>query len=158
MADATKLVHELHRRKLTVAVAESCTGGMVAAALTDVPGSSEVFGWGVVAYSNQAKETLLGVAPETLAEYGAVSSHTATEMVSGMLKLSGAKVALATTGIAGPGGGTEEKPVGQVYIGCGDHHYIKVKRCRFHGDRDSVRRHTVHEALDMLEKYLEEGK
>ncbi|MBR2784290.1 MAG: CinA family protein [Firmicutes bacterium] len=158
MAEAAKLIAELNRRGLTIAVAESCSGGMVASALTDVPGSSEVFGWGLVTYSNEAKMRLLDVDADTLAEHGAVSSQVAGEMVQGMLKLSGADVALATTGIAGPGGGTEEKPVGTVYIGCGSAHHIRIKRCRFHGDRGSVRRQTVRQALEMLEHYLEGAK
>ena len=152
------IIEGLFRRGLHVAVAESCTGGMVSAALTDVPGSSDVFGWGLVTYSNEAKTRLLGVDEATLAQWGAVSSQTATEMVSGLLRLSGADVAVATTGIAGPGGGSAEKPVGLVYIACGDAGHIEVKRCQFEGNRDAVRRQTVEQALNMLEQYLEDRK
>ena len=152
------IIEGLFRRGLHVAVAESCTGGMVSAALTDVPGSSDVFGWGLVTYSNEAKTRLLGVDEATLAQWGAVSSQTATEMVSGLLRLSGADVAVATTGIAGPGGGSAEKPVGLVYIACGDAERIEVKHCHFDGSRNAVRRQTVEQALNMLEQYLEDRK
>lgn len=155
MAEAADIIDELRRRELTVATAESCTGGMLAAALTDVPGSSDVFGWGLVTYSNEAKAQLLGVSRDTLAEYGAVSPQTAAEMAFGLLRLSCADVALATTGIAGPGGGSAEKPVGLVYIACGSDNNIEVKRCMFGGERDAVRRQTVAEALSMLERFLE---
>lgn len=156
MAQAASIIDELRRRKLAVATAESCTGGMLAAALTDVPGSSDVFGWGLVTYSNEAKAQLLGVSRDTLAEFGAVSLQTAREMASGLLRVSGADIALATTGIAGPGGGSAEKPVGLVYIACGDEDDLQVKRCLFSGGRDAVRRQTVAEALLMLERILED--
>lgn len=156
MAQAASIIDELRRRKLAVATAESCTGGMLAAALTDVPGSSDVFGWGLVTYSNEAKAQLLGVSRDTLAEFGAVSPQTAREMASGLLRVSGADIALATTGIAGPGGGSAEKPVGLVYIACGDEDDLQVKRCLFSGGRDAVRRQTVAEALFMLERILED--
>ena len=158
MAEAAKIIEGLFARGLHVATAESCSGGMVSAALTDVPGSSDVFGWGLVTYSNEAKMRLLGVDETTLVQWGAVSSQTATEMVSGLLRVSGADVAVATTGIAGPGGGSAEKPVGLVYIACGDAERIEVKRCRFDGSRDAVRRQTVGHALNMLEQYLEDRK
>ena len=156
MAQAASIIDELRRRKLAVATAESCTGGMLAAALTDVPGSSDVFGWGLVTYSNEAKAQLLSVSRDTLAEFGAVSLQTAREMASGLLRVSGADIALATTGIAGPGGGSAEKPVGLVYIACGDEDDLQVKRCLFSGGRDAVRRQTVAEALLMLERILED--
>lgn len=156
MAQAASIIDELRRRKLDVATAESCTGGMLAAALTDVPGSSDVFGWGLVTYSNEAKAQLLGVSRDTLAEFGAVSPQTAREMASGLLRVSGADIALATTGIAGPGGGSAEKPVGLVYIACGGEDDLQVKRCLFSGGRDAVRRQTVAEALFMLERILED--
>ncbi|MBQ6607297.1 MAG: CinA family protein [Firmicutes bacterium] len=156
MAQAASIIDELRRRKLAVATAESCTGGMLAAALTDVPGSSDVFGWGLVTYSNEAKAQLLGVSRDTLAEFGAVSPQTAREMASGLLRVSGADIALATTGIAGPGGGSAEKPVGLVYIACGDEDDLQVKRCLFSGGRDAVRRQTVAEVLFMLERFMED--
>ena len=156
MAEAANLIDKLRHRGLTVATAESCTGGMLAAALTDVPGSSDVFGWGLVTYSNEAKAQMLGVSRDTLAEFGAVSSQTAAEMACGLLRISGADIALTTTGVAGPGGGSAEKPVGLVYIACGNENDLQVKRCDFSGGRDAVRRQTVAEALSMLERFLEE--
>ena len=156
MAQAASIIDELRHRKLAVATAESCTGGMLAAALTDVPGSSDVFGWGLVTYSNEAKAQLLGVSRDTLAEFGAVSQQTAAEMASGLLRASGADIALATTGVAGPGGGSAEKPVGLVYIACGDSKGAEVKRYLFSGGRASVRRQAVAEALSLLERFLED--
>ena len=156
MAEAANLIDKLRHRGLTVATAESCTGGMLAAALTDVPGSSDVFGWGLVTYSNEAKAQMLGVSRDTLAEFGAVSSQTAAEMACGLLRISGADIALTTTGVAGPGGGSAEKPVGLVYIACGNENDLQAKRCNFSGGRDAVRRQTVAEALSMLERFLEE--
>lgn len=110
------LVHLLIERGLTVAVAESCTGGLIASRLTDVPGSSACFLQGMVTYSNEAKQSLLGVSPGTLERHGAVSEHVALEMARGCLERSGADIAVATTGIAGPGGGTAEKPVGMLCL------------------------------------------
>ncbi len=156
MAEAANLIDKLRRRGLTVATAESCTGGMLAAALTDVPGSSDVFGWGLVTYSNEAKAQMLGVSRDTLAEFGAVSSQTAAEMACGLLRISGADIALTTTGVAGPGGGSAEKPVGLVYIACGNENDLQAKRCNFSGGSDAVRRQTVAEALSRLERVLEE--
>lgn len=158
MSEAVKLIAELCRRGLTVAVAESCTGGLLAAALTDVAGSSQVFGWGLVTYSNQAKTRLLGVSTDTLDRWGAVSSQTAGEMVSGLLKLSGADLALATTGIAGPDGGSAEKPVGLVYIACGDSRGTRIVRRVFAGERGEVRRQSVQQALLLVEQYLEDNR
>lgn len=112
----TAVVRLLKEKKLTVAIAESCTGGLVSAAITDLPGASEVFGCGVCAYSNEIKKKLLGVRAETLETHGAVSDETALEMAAGVRALSGADIGIAITGIAGPGGGTEEKPVGLVHF------------------------------------------
>ncbi len=107
----------LREKKLTVAVAESCTGGKVAAAITDIPGASDVFGCGVCAYSNDIKQKLLNVSAKTLADHGAVSAETAREMAAGVRALSGADIGISITGIAGPGGGSAEKPVGLVWFG-----------------------------------------
>jgi nicotinamide-nucleotide amidase len=111
------VVKLLREKRLTVALAESCTGGKVAAAITDIPGASDVFGYGVCTYANEAKQKLLGVNPETLAVHGAVSAETAREMAAGVRKLSGADIGISVTGIAGPDGGSEEKPVGLVWFG-----------------------------------------
>lgn len=113
---ATDLVRNLSAAGQTVATAESCTGGGIAEALTAVPGSSACFGYGIVSYSNAAKESLLGVRAESLREHGAVSEAVVREMAAGALELSGADLAVAVSGVAGPGGGTAEKPVGTVWF------------------------------------------
>ncbi len=145
------LVNLLLDKKKTIATAESCTGGLVSAALTEVPGSSEVFGFGVCTYANEAKMKLLGVKTETLEKYGAVSEQTAKEMAQGVRELSGADIALSLTGIAGPGGGTEEKPVGLVYLGVsvGDKLYAKKMLLGQHAvrDREYIRKLAVKNAL-----------
>jgi nicotinamide-nucleotide amidase len=139
----------------TLATAESCTGGWIGKTLTDVAGSSAWFDCGITAYSYEAKEALLGVRPETLLKHGAVSEPTVLEMVSGALTHSGASVAVAVTGIAGPGGGTPEKPVGTVWIAWKRRGgYPTMQLFHFDGDRDAVRRHTVNAALLGLRKIL----
>jgi nicotinamide-nucleotide amidase len=138
----------LGRAGLTVMTAESCTAGWIAKTLSDIPGCSAWFDCGVAAYSYEAKQGLLGVRPETLLKHGAVSEETVMEMVSGALVHSGASIAVAVTGIAGPTGGTEDKPVGTVWIGWKRRGGYPVARMHhFDGDRESVRRQTVAEAL-----------
>jgi nicotinamide-nucleotide amidase len=138
-----------HDRLVT---AESCTGGWIAKTVTDIAGSSDWFDCGLAAYSYEAKQALLGVRPQTLETHGAVSRETAIEMVSGALVHSGASVAVAVTGIAGPGGGTEDKPVGTVWIAWKRRGgYPKAEVFQFDGDRESVRRQTVAVALQGLE-------
>jgi nicotinamide-nucleotide amidase len=145
----------LRERGLTLAVAESCTGGLVGHRLTEVPGSSEYFLMGVVTYSNDAKERLLGVRPETLRERGAVSTQTAEEMAAGVRRLAGADLGLATTGIAGPGGGTPDKPVGTVCValawegGTWSRRYDLGER-----SRDWVKGMTAQTALDRVRRWL----
>ncbi len=142
-------------RGQTVVTAESCTGGWIAKVLTDVPGSSTWFECGVVAYSYEAKEALLGVHPQTLERTGAVSQETAIEMVSGALARYGASVAVAVTGVAGPSGGTPDKPVGTVWIGWKRRGgYAHAELFHFAGDREAVRRQTVAAALDGIRKIL----
>ena len=132
--------------------AESCTGGWIAKTATDIAGSSDWFDCGMVAYSYEAKQALLGVRAETLEIHGAVSRETVVEMVSGALVNSGATVAVAVTGIAGPGGGSEDKPVGTVWIGWKRRGgYARAEIFHFDGDRDDVRRQTVAAALRGLE-------
>jgi len=139
----------VQRHAFMLATAESCTGGWVAKALTDLPGSSAWFEAGVVSYSNEAKMALLGVRPGTLDRHGAVSRETALEMVSGALERLRAGVAVAVTGIAGPAGGTLEKPVGTVWIGWQRRDAAPYARLfHFEGDREAVRRQTVAEALE----------
>ncbi|ADH86584.1 CinA family nicotinamide mononucleotide deamidase-related protein [Desulfurivibrio alkaliphilus] len=150
-----EVVGELCRqRNLRLAVAESCSGGLIAAAVTRVPGSSAYFLGGVVAYSNLLKEKLLGVAGETLAAHGAVSAEVATEMAAGVRRASGADIALSATGIAGPDGGSEEKPVGTVYIGLAAAGGVRAELFTFNGKRGQIQEATAHRALDLLRRYL----
>ena len=138
----------LRRRNLTLCTAESCTGGWIAKMITDIPGCSDWFDCGMAAYSYEAKQALLGVRPQTLTEHGAVSRETVTEMVSGALITSGASIAVAVTGIAGPTGGLPGKPVGTVWIGWKRRGgYPQAELFHFDGDRDDVRRQTVAAAL-----------
>ena len=132
---------------LTISCAESCTGGLIAATLINVPGISELFKAGFVTYSNKAKRKLLGVKKGTLQKYGAVSSQTAQEMVKGLLAETKTDVGIAATGIAGPDGGTKEKPVGLVYLSCNVKGKITVKECHFKGTREKIRNASVKEAL-----------
>ncbi|MFH7326542.1 CinA family nicotinamide mononucleotide deamidase-related protein [Desulfurivibrio sp. C05AmB] len=142
---------------LSLAVAESCSGGLIAAALTRVPGSSAYFYGGVVAYSNALKESLLGVQPATLAAHGAVSAAVAGEMAAGIRRVAGSDLALAATGIAGPGGGSPEKPVGTVYLGLAAGEKVLVEPCYFTGNRWQIQEITAHRALDMLRRHLLAG-
>lgn len=144
------VVELLEKNDLTIATAESCTGGLLAGRIINVPGASSVIKEGIVTYSNKAKRKRLGVKKSTLEKFGAVSEQTAKEMVTGVIELTKADVALSTTGIAGPDGGTNEKPVGLVYIGCNVCGRIKVKECHFRGNREIIRTRTVTEALTML--------
>lgn len=148
----------LEQKKLHVTTAESCTGGLIAGALVNVPGISEWFGEGYVTYSNEAKEKLLGVSRETLTTYGAVSAETAGEMARGAADAAGADVAVAVTGIAGPDGGTAEKPVGLVYMGCFCKGELCVEKHIFAGDRAQVRAQSVQTALQLLKSMLEQAK
>ena len=141
--------------RLSLVTAESCTGGWIAKTVTDIGGSSDWFDCGMVAYSYEAKQAMLGVRPETLEQHGAVSRETAIEMVSGALVHSGAGVAVAVTGIAGPGGGSPDKPVGTVWIGWKRRGgYARARVFHFEGDREAVRRQTVAAALEGLDELL----
>ena len=152
---AHALAECLSARGQTMVTAESCTGGWIAKALTDIPGSSNWFECGVIAYSYEAKEALLGVQPQTLERAGAVSQETVVEMVSGALARYGATVAVAVTGVAGPGGGTSDKPVGTVWIGWKRRGgYARAELFHFDGDREAVRRQTVGAALDGVRRIL----
>lgn len=145
---AQQLAGRLLAQHLSVVTAESCTGGWIAKTLTDIAGSSAWFDCGMAAYSYEAKQALLGVRPQTLEQFGAVSRETVLEMVSGALVHSAAGIAVAVTGIAGPGGGTEDKPVGTVWIGWKRRGgYATAEVFHFDGDREAVRRHTVAAAL-----------
>lgn len=153
---AEALVAELIESGQTVATAESCTGGWIAKALTDVSGSSAAFGFGLVSYSDQAKQSLLDVEPATLEAHGAVSEAVVGEMVSGALHRSGADLAVAVSGIAGPDGGTNDKPVGTVWFAWADRTGGSpvCKRHHLRGDRETIRSQTVVLALQGLREIL----
>jgi nicotinamide-nucleotide amidase len=148
---------KLENLSLMLVTAESCTGGMIAAAMTDRPGSSRVFERGFVTYSNDAKTELLGVSADILHQHGAVSARTAIAMARGALTHSRADISISVTGIAGPDGGTKEKPVGLVYIGYGfrEEDLVECSEHRFDGDRDSIRRQSTEAALKHLLKFLD---
>ncbi|MCL2664082.1 MAG: competence/damage-inducible protein A [Defluviitaleaceae bacterium] len=142
-------------RGLTVACAESCTGGLLASRLVDCPGASAVFTEGVVTYSNESKIKRLGVSQKTIENFGAVSGETAAEMAEGIARSSGADVGISVTGVAGPSGGTDQKPVGLVYIGLFIlNKGVQIKESRFGGTRSKIRERSVSVALDMLRREL----
>lgn len=144
-------LHEiLTRRAATVATAESCTGGLLAAALTERPGSSAVFVGGIAAYANEAKTRLLGVAVELISRYGAVSREVAEALAQGAFQRLGTTYAVSTTGIAGPQGGSAEKPVGTVWIGLAGPSGVRAELYRLQGTRDEIRAATVQKALAAL--------
>jgi nicotinamide-nucleotide amidase len=144
----------LRSRKKTLALAESCTGGAIASRVTDVPGASEIFLGGVVSYANGAKENLLGVRPETLAAHGAVSEPVAREMALGAREKFGADFALAVTGIAGPGGGTPEKPAGTVFIALASASGVEVKHFLNMWDRATFKQVTATQSLEWLRQVI----
>ncbi|ADQ04339.1 competence/damage-inducible protein CinA [Caldicellulosiruptor owensensis OL] len=148
------VVSLLAEKKLKVSVAESCTGGLICNKLTNIPGASEVFDRGFIVYSNEAKMKLLGVPEQVLKEYGAVSSQTARYMAQGALSNSLAHIALSVTGIAGPGGGSEAKPVGLVYIGIATKDNSESFEFRFSGDRLRIKEMTSKAALNILRKKI----
>lgn len=150
-----QLLALLKKYNLKITTAESCTGGMLGAAITAVSGASACYETGFITYSNAAKERLLGVRHETLAAFGAVSAQTAAEMAEGALKAGGADVSISVTGIAGPTGGSAEKPVGLVYIGVAGAHGVEVTECRFSGSRAQVRSQTVAKAAAKAAAYIQ---
>ena len=155
VALARRVVEENRAIGRRIVLAESCTGGWIAKAVTDVAGSSAWFDCGMAVYSYEAKQAMLGVNPHTLEVHGAVSRECVVEMVSGALVHSGATIAVAVTGIAGPGGGTEDKPVGTVWVAWKRRGgYPRAEVFHFEGDRDAVRRQTVVAALLGLEHQL----
>lgn len=146
----TKIVRLLVERKQTLALAESCTGGYIAHRITNVPGASAVFSAGIVTYSNEAKQRFLGVRAETLAANGAVSEPVAREMAEGARRAAQTDYAISVTGIAGPGGGTPEKPVGTVFIGLASAQETRVWRCFNPGERLAFKQATSDQALGEL--------
>ena len=150
MTVAEKLVALLKAQGLTCATAESCTGGGVGAAITAVAGSSAVFAGGVISYANEVKRDVLGVKAETLATAGAVSSETAAQMAEGVRKLLKTDLAVSLTGIAGPDGGSDEKPVGLVWFALATKEGVRTEKAIFPGERASIREQAVVHALGML--------
>lgn len=153
-----EIVTLLSQNRQTVATAESCTGGMIASTIVSMPGVSEVFGEGYVTYSNEAKIKNLSVSADTLEQFGAVSEQTASEMASGVRRQANSDYGIATTGIAGPDGGTKEKPVGLVYISCASASQVKTIKCQFKGNRTEVRRQATEQALQLLLTCIKENK
>ncbi|MBI4723192.1 MAG: CinA family protein [Candidatus Stahlbacteria bacterium] len=139
---------------LMIAVAESCTGGLIQKLITDVPGSSEYFLGGVVAYSNLLKQKLLNVSAQTLISYGAVSYEVACEMASGIREITGADIGVATTGIAGPTGEAPDKPVGLVYIGLCTEKILTAHKFLFKGARQKIREQTAYQALKLIKEMI----
>lgn len=145
-----ELVNKLIERKMKISTAESCTGGLLAERITQVSGASEIFDESIVTYSNEAKMRELGVKGETLEKFGAVSADTAEQMCVGICKRTGADIGIGVTGIAGPGGGTAEKPVGTVFIGICVSGSVKVIENHFSGSRDEVREQTYEKAFSAV--------
>ncbi len=152
---AEEVVKLLKEVEMTVTTVESCTGGLLSGTLVDVSGASDVFMQGFVTYANEAKVSMVGVKETTLEAYGAVSEQTAREMAEGGARVAKAGACLSVTGIAGPGGGSVEKPVGLVYIGCYVNGNTVVERNVFSGSRREVREQSVCAALELLKKQLQ---
>ena len=150
-----KIVSSLKRKKLKVAIAESCTGGMLSSAITSVSGSSKVFTMGLVTYSNQAKTHILKVPQKIINKYGAVSVQCCLVMVNNLSKISKSKVCISITGIAGPRGGSKQKPVGLVYIGIRIEKKVVINKCNFKNKgRAYIQKQTVKKSLNLLSKLI----
>lgn len=149
-----QIILKLIEKNITISTAESCTGGSLGKIITSVPGASSIYGYGFITYANEAKERLLGVFPETLEKYGAVSHQTACEMAQGAKKVSGSDIAVSVTGIAGPGGGTQEKPVGLVYIAIAYNNGVEFKKLNLKGTRDEIREQTCDEVFNLIKENL----
>lgn len=154
MTTAQLIARKLTARKLTLALAESCTGGLIAKTLTDIPGSSAFFVAGFITYANEAKINILKVPPSLMQRHGAVSAPVAKAMATGARQVTGADFSLAVTGIAGPTGGTPKKPVGLVFIAISSSRKAKVNRFMFKGTRQQVRTQAAQAALQMLLRNL----
>ena len=158
MTNYHQLIDTLKEKKLTISTAESCTGGLISRLITDVPGSSEVFIGGVVSYSNEMKMKWLGVNQEKLEKYGAVSEQTVGEMLNGIMRETGSDLAIAVSGVAGPTGGTTEKPAGTVFIGVVFHEQKDVKKYLFQGSREDVRMKSAMKVVEMISNLLKYEK
>ncbi len=135
-----------------ITTAESCTGGLISASITEIAGSSAIFDRSFITYSNEAKQEMLDVSKDVIQTHGAVSEECAAAMAKGALRNSNANLAVSVTGIAGPNGGTKDKPVGLVYIGVASQNKIEIMKCNFEGSRDQIRTSTVNMALNLLTK------
>ncbi len=153
-----EIMDESRKRGLSVSTAESCTGGLVSHRITNVSGSSDYYKGGVIAYANEVKEKILHVAEKTLAEGGAVSAECALEMAEGVRKLLDTDIGIAITGIAGPTGGTPDKPVGLVYIALATKDYAYHEKYIFHGDRGENKREATDAALEMIKMHVLQGE
>ena len=155
MNKVSNLIKKLKRRKLKIAVAESCTGGMLSSAITSVSGSSKVFAMGLVTYSNQAKTSILKVPKQIIKKHGAVSTQCCSSMVSNLSKISKSNICVSITGIAGPGGGSKKKPVGLVYVGIKKSNKVEVKKYLFKNKgRSYIQKATVNKSLVSILSFL----
>ena len=158
MSLSKKIISLIKRKKMKLAIAESCTGGMLSSTITSVSGSSKVFTMGLVTYSNQAKTGILKVSQKTIKKYGAVSVQCCLAMVNNLSKISKSKVCVSITGIAGPKGGSKQKPVGLVYIGIKVGKKVIVNKCNFKNKgRAYIQRHTVKKSLNLLLRLIKQG-
>lgn len=155
---AKRIGRMLSKKNFSLSVCESCTGGMLGSIITEIPGSSEYFKGGIIAYSNELKKKIIGVKNKTLKNFGAVSRETAKEMALGLKKLTHSDIGISITGIAGPGGGTKDKPVGLVYIGVILNKKIMVEKNIFTGSRQQIRKKACEKALKLLIQMLKEDE
>lgn len=149
-----QIISKLVEKNITIATAESCTGGSLGKIITSVPGVSSIYGYGFITYANEAKVNILGVSPKTLEEHGAVSHETALEMAIGARNVAKSDIAVSVTGIAGPGGGTEEKPVGLVYIAIADKDGAEYRKLILDGSRDEIREKTCEKVFELIKEKL----
>ena len=149
-----QIIAKLVELNITLSTAESCTGGSLGKIITSVPGVSSIYGYGFITYANEAKEKILGVSHETLEKHGAVSFETALQMAMGARNVSGSDIAVSVTGIAGPGGGTPEKPVGLVYIAIADKDGAEYRKLNLSGSRDDVRAKTCDCVFELIKERL----
>ena len=149
-----QLIEYLKENNITISTAESCTGGLIAKLITDVPGSSQIFLGGMVPYSNELKMKWLGVTPDTMEKFGAVSENTVQEMLTGILQETDSDLAVAVSGVAGPTGGTKDKPVGTVYIGVAFHKQRLLRKFLFQGSRDDVRKKSSKKVVEMIRSLI----
>ena len=149
-----EIILKLIEDNITISTAESCTGGSLGKIITAVPGASSIYGYGFITYANEAKEKILGVSHDTLEKHGAVSPDTALKMAKGARDVSGSDIAVSVTGIAGPGGGTPEKPVGLVYIAISDKNGEEYRKLNLSGNRDEVRAKSCDEVFKLIKERL----